>query len=97
MPRTTARVLKSLHETSRLGVLEDLYITVRRGAYDKLDSAIDIPAIVEAPVAAGQQVAELRVSLDGDEILRAPLRALEDNPTGSLWQRARDNVSLMFE
>lgn len=94
---TSARVWKSLHETSRLGVLEDLYITVRRGAYDKLDSAIDIPAIVEAPIAAGQQVAELRVSLDGDEILRAPLRALEDNPTGSLWQRARDNVSLMFE
>ena len=94
---TTARVWKSLHETSRLGVLEDLYITVRRGAYDKLESSIDIPAIVEAPVASGQPLAELSISLDGSEILRTPLRALDDNPTGSLWQRTRDNISLMFE
>ena len=94
---TTARVWKSLHETSRLGVLEDLYITVRRGAYDKLESSVDIPAIVEAPVASGQPLAELSISLDGSEILRTPLRALDDNPTGSLWQRTRDNISLMFE
>ena len=94
---TNARVWKSLNETSRLGVLEDLYITVRRGAYDKLESSVDIPAIVEAPVAAGQPLAELRISLDGDEILRSSLRALDDNPTGSLWQRTRDSISLMFE
>ena len=94
---TTARVWKSLHETSRLGVLEDLYITVRRGAYDKLESSVDIPAIVEAPVSAGQPLAELSISLDGSEVLRTPLRALDDNPTGSLWQRTRDNISLMFE
>lgn len=94
---TTARVWKSLNETSRLGVLEDLYITVRRGAYDKLESSVDMPAIVEAPIAAGQQVAELSISLDGNELLRAPLRALDDNPTGSLWQRTRDSISLMFE
>ena len=94
---TTARVWKSLNETSRLGVLEDLYITIRRGAYDKLESSVDMPAIVEAPIAAGQQVAELSISLDGNELLRAPLRALDDNPTGSLWQRTRDSISLMFE
>jgi D-alanyl-D-alanine carboxypeptidase (penicillin-binding protein 5/6) len=94
---TTARVWKSTNETSRLGVLDDLYITVRRGAYDQLESTIDMPAIIEAPVAAGQPLAELRITLGDDEVLRAPLRALEDNPVGSLWQRARDSVSLMFE
>jgi D-alanyl-D-alanine carboxypeptidase (penicillin-binding protein 5/6) len=94
---TSARVWKSRDETTRLGVLEDLYITVRRGAYEKLESSVDIPAIVEAPIAAGEPLAELRIGLDGDDILRAPLRALDDNPTGSLWQRARDSISLMFE
>ena len=94
---TSARVWKSLNETSRLGVLEDLYITVRRGAYDKLESSVDIPAILEAPVAAGQPLAELSVSLDGSEILRTSLRALDENPTGSMWQRTRDSISLMFE
>jgi len=94
---TSARVWKSLHETSRLGALDDLYITVRRGTYDKLESSIDMPAIIEAPLAAGQQVAELKIEFGGEEILRAPLRALDDNPAGSLWQRTRDSISLMFE
>ena len=94
---TTARVWKSANLTSRLGVLEDLYITVRRGSYDKLESTIDIPAIVEAPVAAGQPVAELNIGLGEEQVLSMPLRALDDNPIGSLWQRTKDSVSLWFE
>jgi len=94
---TTTRVWKSANETSRLGVLEDLYITVRRGTYDQLESILDIPAIVEAPVAAGQPLAELRISLGEDELLKTPLRGLDDNPEGSFWQRTRDSVSLWFE
>ena len=94
---STARVWKSANETSRLGVLEDLFITVRRGAYDKLESNLNIPAIVTAPIAAGQPVAELSISLDGEELLRTPLRALEDNPEGSFWQRTKDSMSLWFE
>lgn len=94
---STARIWKSQNEYSPLGVLEDLYITVRRGSYDKLDSQLDIPSIVEAPVAAGQPVADLRVSLDGEELLKTPLRALQDNPEGSFWQRTKDSVKLWFE
>ena len=94
---TTARIWKSANETSRLGVLEDLYITVRRGTYDQLESTLDIPAIIEAPVATGQPIAELRISLGEDELLKTPLRALDDNPEGSFWQRTRDSVSLWFE
>ena len=94
---STARVWKSANETSRLGVLDDLYITVRRGTYDQLESAIEMPATLVAPLATGQPVAELRVSHGEDELLRMPLRALEDNPSGSFWQRTRDSVSLMFE
>jgi D-alanyl-D-alanine carboxypeptidase (penicillin-binding protein 5/6) len=93
----TTRVWKSANESSRLGVLEDLHITVRRGSYDKLESTLDIPAIVEAPVATGQPVAELKINLGEEELLRTPLRALDDNPVGSVWQRAKDSVSLWFE
>ena len=94
---STARIWKSEKEVSRLGVLEDLYITVRRGSYDKLESSLNIPAIVTAPIAAGQPVADLSISLDGEELLNTPLRALEDNPSGSFWQRTKDGVSLWFE
>jgi D-alanyl-D-alanine carboxypeptidase (penicillin-binding protein 5/6) len=94
---TTARVWKSVNETSRLGVLEDLYITVRRGTYDQLESTIDLPTIIEAPVSAGQPLAELKIKLGDNEILGAPLRALDDNGIGSLWQRTKDSIALMFE
>ena len=94
---TSARVWKSANETSRLGVLDDLYITVRRGTYDRLESTIDIPALVEAPLANGQPVAELKINLGEEELLRAPLRALDDNPEGTFWQRTKDSISLMFE
>jgi D-alanyl-D-alanine carboxypeptidase (penicillin-binding protein 5/6) len=94
---SNARIWKSANEYSRLGVLDDLYITVRRGSYDKLESKLDIPAIVLAPIAAGQPVAELSISLDGVELLKTPLRALDNNPDGSFWQRTKDSVSLWFE
>jgi D-alanyl-D-alanine carboxypeptidase (penicillin-binding protein 5/6) len=94
---SNARIWKSENLYSGMGVLEDLYITVRRGSYDELESSLEIPAIVTAPIAAGQPLAELSISLQGEEIMRAPLRALDDNPLGSFWQRTKDSVSLWFE
>jgi D-alanyl-D-alanine carboxypeptidase (penicillin-binding protein 5/6) len=94
---TTARIWKSANENTPLGVLQDLYITVRRGTYEKLESTLDVPAVIEAPVATGQQVAELKIRFGEEELLSTPLRALDDSPVGSIWQRARDSVSLWFE
>jgi D-alanyl-D-alanine carboxypeptidase (penicillin-binding protein 5/6) len=94
---TTTRIWKSAKEYSSLGVLDDLYITVQRGAYDSLESILNIPAVLEAPVAAGQPLAELKVSLNGAEVLAESLRALDDNPSGSFWQKTRDSVGLWFE
>jgi D-alanyl-D-alanine carboxypeptidase (penicillin-binding protein 5/6) len=94
---STARIWKSANEFSRLGVLEDLYITIHRGSYDQLESTLDIPTVLLAPVSAGQPIAELSISLGNEQLLTAPLRALDDNPSGSLWQRTTDSVSLWFE
>ncbi len=94
---TTARVWKSAREITPLGLFDDLYVTIPRGAYESLDMVRDMPVILSAPVAKGQPLAEIRVSLNGRKLLSESLRALEDNPEGSLWQRTRDAVSLWFE
>lgn len=91
------RVWKASKETTPLGVSEDLYITIPRGKFDNVESTLNMPATVLAPIAIGQPVAELNVSLDGTVLLNEPLRALDENPTGSLWQRTRDGVQLLFE
>ncbi|MCI0516915.1 MAG: D-alanyl-D-alanine carboxypeptidase, partial [Woeseiaceae bacterium] len=96
-PVTQARVWKAASEFTALGLAKDMYITVPRGSYDSLQSVLNIPAVVVAPVAEGQPVAELQISLNGNPLLTEPLRALQENPSGSLWQRARDGVKLWFE
>ncbi|MFQ5635840.1 MAG: serine-type D-Ala-D-Ala carboxypeptidase, partial [Gammaproteobacteria bacterium] len=92
-----ARVWKSANEYSALGVIEDLYITIPRGSYDSLEMVRKLPAVVEAPVAQGQPVAEIVVSLNGENVATESLRALDDNPQGSFWQRTKDGIRLWFE
>lgn len=94
---TKARIWKSEKEFTELGLMEDLYITIPRGTFDDVESVLNMPAVLMAPVAHGQPLAELNVSLNGDSIVNEPLRALEQNPSGSFWQRTRDGISLWFE
>jgi D-alanyl-D-alanine carboxypeptidase (penicillin-binding protein 5/6) len=94
---TQARIWKASNEFSELGLPEDLYITIPRGSYDDVESVLNIPAIIEAPVALGQPLAELQVNLDGKNLVNTSLRALGENPEGSLWQRTKDGVKLWFE
>ena len=94
---TRARIWKSANEFSALSVLEDLYVTVPRGRYDSLESIHNMPAILVAPVTAGQPLAEIKVSLDGNDVVHEQLHAMEDNPSGSFWQRTVDSMKLWFE
>lgn len=96
-PVTQARIWKAANEVTPLGLSEDLYITVPRGSYDEVESVLSMPSILMAPVARGQPLAELNVSLNGTNLRSEPLRALDENPSGSVWQRARDGVMLWFE
>lgn len=93
----TARIWKAQKEVTPLGLPDDLYVTIPRGSFDDVESVLNMPKNLLAPVALGQPLAELQVSLDGDQLLNMPLRALEENPDGSFWQRTKDGVSLWFE
>jgi serine-type D-Ala-D-Ala carboxypeptidase (penicillin-binding protein 5/6) len=94
---TEAKIWKSAREKTALGLPEDLYITVPRGSYDEVKSVLSMPSVLVAPVAQGQPLAELEVSLNGSKLVTAPLRALQENPAGSMWQRGRDAVMLLLE
>ena len=94
---TQARIWKSEKEFTDLGLMEDLYVTIPRGTFDDVESVLNIPAVLMAPVAHGQPLAELQVSLNGSSLVKESLRALDQNPNGSFWQRTRDGVTLWFE
>ncbi|HKL63391.1 MAG TPA: D-alanyl-D-alanine carboxypeptidase family protein [Woeseiaceae bacterium] len=93
----TAKVWKGATEAAPLGVSRDLFVTIPRGTYDRLQPLIEMPATVIAPVDQGQTLGELRIELDDQLLAAMPLAALAPVAEGTLWQRLSDEVMLWFE
>ncbi|OBS10135.1 D-alanyl-D-alanine carboxypeptidase [Acidihalobacter prosperus] len=93
----TARVWGGAHEHVKLGLMRDLYVTVPSGQYRNLKAEMTLDPTLKAPIAKGQTVGEVKVSLAGKPVAQVPLVALEADPEGNLWQRVRDTVLQWFE
>lgn len=91
-----SRVWKGDSEKVSLGLLEDLYITIPRGSYKELDAVMDVDANIEAPLDKGSQHGAVRVNLAEEEMLHAPLVALESVNEGSIFQIAKDHILQLF-
>ncbi|MGD8309170.1 MAG: D-alanyl-D-alanine carboxypeptidase family protein, partial [Chromatiales bacterium] len=94
---TRMRVWKGEVEELSVGLAGNLYVTIPRGQYDNLSAQMDLSPRLMAPVASGQQVGRLRISLDGEPVAETDLVALGDVPEGSLWADLRDTVLLWLE
>ncbi len=91
-----SRVWKGDSEKVSLGLLEDLYITIPRGSYGQLEAVMDVDASIVAPLDKGSQHGAVRVNLAEEEMLQAPLVALESVNEGSLFQIAKDHILQLF-
>jgi D-alanyl-D-alanine carboxypeptidase (penicillin-binding protein 5/6) len=91
------RVWKGDRELLGLGLQDDLYLTIPRGAYDRLEAHMDLDTQLIAPVQEGQQVGSLRIDLDGNPVVSAPLVALNAVAEGGLWAEVKDTVLLWLE
>ncbi|MCB1802120.1 MAG: D-alanyl-D-alanine carboxypeptidase [Gammaproteobacteria bacterium] len=94
---TRTRVWMGEQEEVALGLAKDLAVTIPRRQYDKLNARTEIQPQLEAPLSKGQKVGEVIVELDGSEIVRRPLVALEEVAEGGLWRKAVDSVLMMLE
>ncbi|VAW55214.1 D-alanyl-D-alanine carboxypeptidase [hydrothermal vent metagenome] len=92
----TTRIWMGDSKELNLGLSKDLYVTIPRGQYKKLDAVMDVNKNIEAPVEQGQQLGVVSVTLDGEEIVSQPLIALEAVAEGSLWQLGKDKVLQFF-
>jgi len=97
-PISRVRVWQGESPQLETGIADDLYLTVPRGAFEKIDTSIALDEEkILAPVRAGQQLGVVRISLDGEAIAQRPLVALAELPQGGLWRRMSDTVKLWFE
>ncbi|MCF6353639.1 MAG: D-alanyl-D-alanine carboxypeptidase [Candidatus Polarisedimenticolaceae bacterium] len=91
------RIWKAAKQQLALGLEQDLYITIPRRQYKKLQASMDIKNQIIAPVAKGQPMGTVTVSLQGKPLAEVPLVALEQIDSGTLWQNAKDSALLWLE
>ncbi len=93
---TNVKVWKADVDTLNLGVNNDIYVTIPRGQYDKLEPVVELDKQVLAPVNEGEQKGILNVMLTNENIVSVPLLALETIPEGSIVNQLKDKVRLLF-
>ena len=92
-----ARVWGGEVEFARLGLTEDIYVTIPRGGYSKLAASMDVLAQLAAPLVRGTSVGEVNVSFDGAPLVKSPLVVLTNVMDGGVWARMRDELDLLWE
>ena len=91
---STSRVWKGAADAVSLGVKDEVYLTIPRGKHNDLEATLSVDEVMTAPVSEGQEYGELVVSLEGEELVRAPLVALQNVEEGGLVKRLWDAVVL---
>ncbi|HBQ36076.1 MAG TPA: D-alanyl-D-alanine carboxypeptidase [Rhodobacteraceae bacterium] len=87
-----------LGQASRVGLVapKDLLLLVPALSKDALDTSISYQSPIEAPIKAGQQLAELVIKRDGMPEARMPLVADRDIARGGFLPRMRTAAKLLF-
>lgn len=91
-----SRVWKGEIDEIALGLLNDLYITIPRGSYKQLNALMDVDANIEAPLAKGEQLGVVRITLNNEKLSAVPLVALNRVEKGNLFQVAKDYILQLF-
>lgn len=81
----------------KLGVTEDLFLTIPRGRLKDLKASYDVTnKELEAPLKKGQAVGTINFQLDGKTIEQRPLVVLKDVEEGGFFSRLIDYIKLLF-
>ncbi|WP_448552251.1 serine hydrolase [Thalassotalea montiporae] len=79
-----------------LGILESTPITIPRGQRKKIETNVELTKELVAPLAKGEQVGKLYLTLNGEDIAEYPLVTLQEVNEGSMFSRLVDYVKLQF-
>jgi serine-type D-Ala-D-Ala carboxypeptidase (penicillin-binding protein 5/6) len=96
-PISTLEVWKGSASRVRAGVTRDLFVTVPKGEEPRLKAELLSQQPLIAPIAAGQRVGTLHVTLDGKPLADYPVLALEAVGIAGWFGRAWDSFRLWFK
>ncbi|MGJ4728712.1 D-alanyl-D-alanine carboxypeptidase family protein [Luteimonas sp. SDU101] len=86
-PVSTQQVWKGSVNEVQLGVAAPLLVSLPRGKYDQLKPSMDVPETLVAPIAKGQAIGKVRVTLDGKVVAERPLVALQAVEEAGFFKR----------
>jgi D-alanyl-D-alanine carboxypeptidase (penicillin-binding protein 5/6) len=92
-----ARVFGGDSELASLGIAQDVYVTIPRGAAEQLAATMDVIAQLSAPLVRGTAVGEVKVSFAGEQLATSPVIVLANVLDGGVWARMRDELSFLWE
>jgi D-alanyl-D-alanine carboxypeptidase (penicillin-binding protein 5/6) len=89
-------VWKGKENAVKVGFQDDLYLTLPKGQAERIKAALERQEPLIAPVAAGQKVGTLRLTVDGQPLGEYPVVALQSVPVANVFGRAWDSLKLLF-
>jgi len=92
-----ARIWEGTRDTVGLGLTHDLYITTPRGQFKAVTIKKTIQPELIAPIEKGQNLGELKVTLDNKSLAQRPLVALDKVDRGSFFKRLTDQIKRLFQ
>lgn len=90
------RVWSGAKDAVPVGVASDVTLTIPRGRGDAIQAVMNVDKYLKAPISAQQVIGDVIVTLDGREIARTPLIALENVDRGGIFKRFWDWMVLLF-
>jgi D-alanyl-D-alanine carboxypeptidase (penicillin-binding protein 5/6) len=94
---TQVKIWKGSSDALPLGIDQDLYITIPRGQYDKLDASMSINSKIVAPVTKGDVQGNVIINLGTKQVAKRDLISLSDVSQGSFWHNLIDSINLWLE
>ncbi len=91
------KVWKGKADTVALGTAAPVQLVIPRGSYGKLKPLIDLPKQLVAPIAKGQRIGTLRVTLNGVTLMQRPLVALNEVKQANFFGRMWDDLWMWWD
>jgi len=91
-----AKVWEGTKDLIGIGLMEPVYITIPRGQYNNLVIETETQPELRAPIAQGQELGTLKITLDGKVMEERPIFALSEVNEGSFFKKVMDQVKLTF-
>lgn len=86
------RIWKGQQDYVPVGILEETVLTLPRGKKKHLATSVEMQQDIEAPIAVGDELGTVVMSLDGETVYRGPVVALAAVEPGGFFARLWDMV-----